>query len=92
MLFQFQEYLTFENIYLWINFGILPFWLMLIIIPNSKFTTFFVNSVILPLVLSTAYIYVIYQATLFEEPILDVFKIHLSLENYYYSARQYILH
>jgi len=83
MLIQFQEYLTFENIYLWINFGILPFWLMLIIIPNSKFTTFFVNSVILPLVLSTAYIYVIYQATLIEEPILDVFKIHLSLENLY---------
>ena len=83
MLIQFQEYLTFENIYLWINFGILPFWLMLIIIPNSKFTTFFVNSVILPLVLSTAYIYVIYQAILLEEQILDIFKIHLSLENLY---------
>ena len=83
MLIQFQEYLTFENIYLWINFGILPFWFMLIIIPNSKFTTFFVNSVILPLILSTAYIYVIYQAILLEEPILDIFKIHFSLENLY---------
>ena len=83
MLIQFQEYLTFENIYLWINFGILPFWLMLIIIPDSKFTTFFVNSVILPLILSTAYIYVIYQAILLEEPIFDTFKIYLSLENLY---------
>ena len=80
---QFQEYLTFENIYLWTNFGILPFWLMLIIIPNSKFTTFFVNSVILPLILSTAYIYVVYQAILLEEAILDIFKISLSLENLY---------
>ena len=83
MLIQFQEYLTFENIYLWINFGIFPFWLMLIIIPDSKFTTFFVNSVILPLILSTAYIYVIYQAILLEEPIFDTFKIYLSLENLY---------
>ena len=83
MLIQFQEYLTFENIYLWINFGILPFWLMLIIIPNSKFTAFFVNSVILPLILSTAYIYVIYQAVLLEEPIFDIFKIYLNLENLY---------
>ena len=83
MLIQFQEYLTFENIYLWINLGILPFWFMLIIIPNSKFTTFFVNSVILPLILSTAYIYVIYQAILLEEPIFDTFKIYLSLENLY---------
>ena len=83
MLIQFHEYLTFENIYLWINFGILPFWLMLIIIPDSKFTTFFVNSVILPLILSTAYVYVIYQAILLEEPIFDTFKIYLSLENLY---------
>ena len=41
-----------------------------------KFTTFFVNSVILPLILSTAYIYVVYQAILLEEAILDIFKIH----------------
>ena len=83
MLIQFQEYLTFDNIYLWTNLGILPFWFMLIIIPNSRFTTFFVNSVILPLILSTAYIYVIYQAILLEEPIFDIFKIYLSLENLY---------
>ncbi len=76
MLIQFQEHLTFDNIYLWINLGILPFWFMLIIIPNSKFTTFFVNSVILPLILSTAYIYVIYQAILLEEPMLDIFKLY----------------
>ena len=76
MLIQFQEYLTFENIYLWINLGILPFWFMLIIIPNSKFTTFFVNSVILPLILSAAYVYVIYQAILLEEPIFYAFKIY----------------
>ena len=56
---------------------------MLIIIPNSKFTTFFVYSVILPLILSTAYIYVIYQAILLEESIFDIFKIYLNLENLY---------
>ena len=83
MLIQFQENLTFENIYLWINFGVLPSWLMLIFIPNSKFTTFFVNSIILPLVLSVAYIYVIYQSILIDEPLFDLFKIHLSLEHLY---------
>ena len=83
MLIQFQEYLTFDNIYLWINLGILPFWFMLIIIPNSKFTQFFVNSIILPLILSTTYIYLIYQTILLEEPIFDVFKLYLSLDNLY---------
>ena len=83
MLIQFEEYLTFENIYMWANFGILPFWAMLIIIPNSKVTQFFVNSIILPLVLSVAYIHVIYQSILLQEPILDIFKLYLSLDDLY---------
>ena len=80
---QFQEYLTFENIYVWTSFGILPFWIMLIIIPNSKVTQFFVNSIIVPLILSTAYVYVIYQTILLDEPIFDVFKLYLGLDGLY---------
>ena len=83
MLIQFQDYLSFENIYLWINLGILPFWLMLIIIPNSKFTQIFVNSIVLPLILSAAYVYLIYQTILLDESLLDVFKLYLSLDNLY---------
>ena len=45
MIAQFQDYLTLENIYLWTNFGVIPFWLMLIIIPNSKVTQILVNSI-----------------------------------------------
>ena len=83
MLIQFQEYLTFENIYVWTSFGSLPFWIMLIIIPNSKVTQFFVNSIILPLILSTAYVYVIYQTILLDEPIFDIFRLYLSLDSLY---------
>jgi len=83
MLIQFKEYLTFENIYLWTNFGVLPFWVMLIVIPNSRITQLFVNSIILPLILATAYVYVIYQGILLDEAILDIFKLYLSLDNLY---------
>ena len=83
MLIQFQDYLTFENIYLWINFGVLPFWLMLIIIPNSRVTQIFINSIVLPLFLSIAYVYVVYQAILLDEPMFDIFKLYLSLDNLY---------
>ena len=83
MLIQFQEYLTFENIFVWTSFGILPFWVMLIIIPNSKVTQFFVNSIILPLILSTAYVYIIYQTVLLDEPIFDIFRLYLSLDYLY---------
>ena len=72
-----KHYLTFENIYLWVNFGILPFWLMLIFIPNARITQIFVNSVILPLILATVYIYIIYQTILLDEPMINIFNLYL---------------
>ena len=83
MIAQFQDYLTLENIYLWTNYGVIPFWLMLIIIPNSKVTQILVNSIILPLILSVAYVYVFYQAILLDEPLFDIFKLYLSLDDLY---------
>ena len=83
MVIQFQDYLTFENIYLWLNFGVLPFWLMLIIIPNSKTTQIFVNSIVLPLIFSAGYVYLIYQMILLEESMLDVFKLYLGIDDLY---------
>ena len=83
MLFQFQEYLTFENIYIYSSFGVLPFWLLLMAIPNSRITQIFVNSIILPIILSTAYIYVLYQSILLGEPFIDIFKIYLNIDNLY---------
>ena len=83
MLIQFEEYLTFENIYLWITFGVLPFWLMLILIPGSKITQILVNSIILPLLISAAYVYLVYKTILLDEPVLDIFRLYLSLDSLY---------
>ena len=93
MLTELQFYLTFENIYFWSNFAILPFWLMLIFIPNHRITKIFVNSIIIPLILAIAYIYLIYQAVLIEEPFLDIIKIYLSLDNLYtiFSIESFLL-
>ena len=68
---------------MWTNLGILPFWLMIIIMPNSKVTQFFINSIILPLILSATYVYIIYQTILLDEPIFDIFRLYLSLDNLY---------
>ena len=83
MLIQFQNYLTFENIYLWANFGVLPFWFLLIILPNSKVTQFFVNSILIPLILGAIYVYVLYQAFLLDDPVFDILKLYLNLDNLY---------
>jgi hypothetical protein len=83
MLIQFQDYLSLNNIYLWTTFGVLPFWLMLIAFPNSKFTQFFINSIILPLILSSAYVYVIYQSYILNDSFFDIFKLYISIESLY---------
>ena len=93
MINQFEAYLTFENIYMWANIGVLPFWLLLIIIPNSKFTRFFTNSVIIPLILSCAYAYVIYKTILLGEGIYNIFNLFISIENLYtiFAAESFLL-
>ena len=79
--------------FLWINFGILPFWLMLIFIPNSKLTQFFVNSIVIPLILAGAYGYTIYQSILLDVPILDFFELYFGLDNLYtiFSTESFLL-
>ena len=93
MLDQFTTFLTFENIYFWSNLLLAPFWLMLIIIPNSNFTQFFVNSVILPLLLSAAYIFVINKSILLGDSFFDIFFLYASLDNLYtlFSTESFLL-
>ena len=44
--------LTYENIYLIANWGVIPFWLLLIFIPNHQITNFLTQSIIAPLLIS----------------------------------------
>ena len=59
-----------ENIYLLANWGVIPFWIMLIIFPNHSLTNFFVQSILVPLLLAIAYGYLSYNLYL-EENIVD---------------------
>ena len=87
-----EPYLTYENIYLVANWGVIPFWLMLIFIPNNGVTKFFVHSVVTPLLLGVAYVYIGYKIYL-EGNIFEVFKLYFGLENLYtiYSNETFLL-
>jgi len=74
--------LTFENIYLIANWGIIPFWLLLIILPNHQITNFFVQSVIIPLLLAASYTYLAYSIYL-NENILSGFELYSGLDGLY---------
>ena len=66
--------LTYENIYLIANWGVIPFWLLLIFIPNHPITNFFTQSIIPPLLLAIAYAYLSYLIYM-EGNILDSFEL-----------------
>tara|TARA_A100001011_G_scaffold369077_1_gene424050 strand:+ start:383 stop:853 length:471 start_codon:yes stop_codon:yes gene_type:complete len=92
MINNFEEYLTLENIFLFSNWGVIPFWLLLLFSPNSSFTRFLVHSIIIPLMLGIAYIFIAYQIYLGDN-LLDGFGLYLGLENLYavFSDEKFLL-
>ena len=72
--------LTFENIYLFANWGVVPFWLLLIMMPSHSITKFFSHSVVAPLLLTAAYIFIARQVML-EGNIFEGFKLYLGLDD-----------
>ena len=77
-----QIYLTLENIYLFANYGVLPFWLLLIFFPRESFTRFLVHSVVAPLLLAIAYVFVAYKIFL-DGNIFAGFNLYFGLEDLY---------
>ena len=74
--------LTYEKIYHIANIGVIPCWLLLIFLPNHIFTNFFVKSVIIPLLLSIAYIFISYQLYI-SENIFEVFNLYFRTKHFY---------
>ena len=74
--------LTNENIYLIANWGVIPFWLLLIFFPHHQITNFFTQSIIAPLLLALVYVYLSY-IIFTEGNILDSFELYSGLDGLY---------
>ena len=74
--------LTLENIYLITNWGIVPFWLLLIVLPNHQVTNFFIQSIIVPLLLGAGYVYLSYNIYL-DGNIFSGFELYRGLDGLY---------
>ena len=74
--------LTPENIYLAANWGVLPFWMLLIFAPNNGITTFLTQSIIAPLLLAMGYSFLSYNLYL-EKNIFDGFELYSGLDGLY---------
>ena len=74
--------LTIENIYLFANWGVIPFWLLLIFFPNYQITNFFVQSIIAPLLLGAGYAYLSYTVFI-DGNIFDGFELYNGIDGLY---------
>ncbi len=87
-----ENFLLPENIYLIANWGIIPFWLLLIFMPNNGITKFFSHSIIAPLLLLIAYGFIGYNIYL-DQNILESFNLYLGLDELYgvFSDEKFLL-
>ena len=92
MINNFEEYLTLENIFLFANWGVIPFWILLIFSPNNIIARFLVHSIVAPLILGLAYIFITYKIYL-NGNFLDGFELYLGIENLYaiFSDENFLL-
>ena len=74
--------LTYENIYLIANWGVIPFWVLLILIPNHPITNFFTQTIVAPLLLATGYAYLSY-IIYHDGNIFDGFELYSGLNGLY---------
>ena len=64
---------------MWINLGVLPFWLLLIFFPQSYLSRFFVTSIFPFFILSGAYIFILYKSYLTNYNFVENFNLYLGL-------------
>ena len=93
MIDQIYIFFSIEMIYMWLNFGVLPFWFMLLFFPQTKICKIFVTSVFPFLVLATIDLYLIFEIFKKEFNFFDVFNLYLSMDElkYLFSDNNYII-
>ena len=79
MIEQIYTFFTLEMVYLWLNLGVLPFWLVLVFFPQSQICRVFITSIFPTFVLTLSYSYLLYIAYVDSYDFLQNFKLYLGL-------------
>ena len=67
-------------IFMWLNFGVLPFWFLLLFFPQTKICKIFVTSIFPILVLAIIDLYLVYQIYKSGFNFVDIFSLYLGIE------------
>ena len=79
MIEQIYTYFTIETLFMWINLGVLPFWFILIIFPQSHLSRIFATSIFPVFLLSGVYIFILYKSYLTSYDFIGNFNLYLGL-------------
>ena len=79
MIEQIYSYFTIETLYMWINLGVLPFWFIWIVFPESHLSRIFVTSIFPFLILGGVYIFILYKSYLIGYDFDGNFSLYLGL-------------
>ena len=81
MIEQIYNYFTIEILYYWVNFGVLPFWLILIFFPNSNLSRYFVTSIFPIFILSGVYVFMLYKSFFNSYDFMENFTLYLGIDD-----------
>ena len=79
MIEQIYTYFTIETLFMWINLGVLPFWFIFIIFPQSHLSRIFATSIFPVFILSGVYIFILYKSYLTSYDFIGNFNLYLGL-------------
>ena len=81
MIEQIYNYFSIDMLYYWVNFGVLPFWLILIFFPKSHLCKYFVTSIFPIFILSGVYIFILYKSYLNSYDFSGNFNLYFGIES-----------
>mgnify|MGYP001469584817 FL=1 len=81
MIEQIYNYFTIETLYMWVNIGVLPFWLLIIFFPQSYLCKYVATSIFPIFLLTGAYIFILYKAYLGSFDFNNNFSLYLGLNH-----------
>ena len=79
MIEEIYNFFSNDMFYLWINIGVLPFWLLIIFFPQSHLCKYLATSIFPIFLLSGAYIFILYQANIGSFDFIGNFNLYLGL-------------
>ena len=68
-------------IFIWLNFGVLPFWFMLLFFPQAKICKIFVTSVFPILILAIIDLYLIIEISKNGFNFIDIFNLYIGIDH-----------